>query len=546
MKIVVPMSGTGERFSRAGHPTLKPLIEVEGKPMVAHVIELFPGETDFLFICNRAHLADRAIRLQETLERFCPTGRVVGIDPHKLGPVHAVAQAAKLLDPGQPVVVNYCDFACYWDWNHFRRWVSEAAPAGAIPAYRGFHPHSLGPGTYAYLREQGGQVLDIQEKQPFTDCPMEEPASSGTYYFARGELVTRYFAEALRSEPSIRGEHYVSQVYRPMLRDGLRVGCYDLQHFMQWGTPEDLSAYRRWSDAFRALARPRVRAAHAGAVIVPAAGEGDRFARAGYPVSKPLIEVSGRPMIAQAVADLPEAPNTVFIVRGDTAAGRHLESTLLQDFPGSRIVAVPGPTEGQAATALAALPQVEAGLPLTIGACDMGAVYEPAALEGLLAAGGADVIVWTARSHEGALRTPGQYGWVELESGRVVACAVKRAPERPSASAVITGAFTFRRAADFGRVARRLLERNGRVNGELYIDSCLEDALALGLDCRALELDHYLGWGTPDDLKTFEYWQSCFHKWAAHPYRLERDARVAPGAIARLERRYAARLPSRL
>ena len=47
-----------------------------------------------------------------------------------------------------------------------------------------------------------------------------------------------------------------------------------------------------------------------------------------------------------------------------------------------------------------------------------------------------------------------------------------------------------------------------------------------GLRCRLFEVDSYLSWGTPDDLRTFEYWQSCFHKWLSHPYRLERDSRI--------------------
>ena len=50
-------------------------------------------------------------------------------------------------------------------------------------------------------------------------------------------------------------------------------------------------------------------------------------------------------------------------------------------------------------------------------------------------------------------------------------------------------------------------------------------------------------WGTPNDLRTFEYWQSCFHKWAGHPYRLEQDARVPPEAVAGLESRYRATVP---
>ena len=80
-----------------------------------------------------------------------------------------------------------------------------------------------------------------------------------------------------------------------------------------------------------------------------------------------------------------------------------------------------------------------------------------------------------------------------------------------------------RRLICLGRRPQRLIERDGRVNGELYVDTCIEDAIALGYRCVVFEVDHYLCWGVPNDLKTFEYWQSCFHKWPSHPYTWERD-----------------------
>ena len=66
----------------------------------------------------------------------------------------------------------------------------------------------------------------------------------------------------------------------------------------------------------------------------------------------------------------------------------------------------------------------------------------------------------------------------------------------------------------------------------------INDAVALGLKCRIVQVDHYIGWGTPDDLLTFEYWQSCFDKWQSHPYKLELDSRVNPQAIAELREKY--------
>ncbi len=128
------MSGFGERFRRANYTVPKPLIEIDGKPIIGHVIDMFPGEHDFLFICNNDHLQCAEYRMKEILREHCPTGRIVGIPPHKLGPIHAVRQVEHLIDPARPVVVNYCDFTCYWDWENFKKFVALTGCAGAIPA----------------------------------------------------------------------------------------------------------------------------------------------------------------------------------------------------------------------------------------------------------------------------------------------------------------------------------------------------------------------------------------------------------------------------
>ena len=60
----------------------------------------------------------------------------------------------------------------------------------------------------------------------------------------------------------------------------------------------------------------------------------------------------------------------------------------------------------------------------------------------------------------------------------------------------------------------------------------------MGLRCHMLEGDGFMSWGTPNDLRTFEYWQSCFHKWAGHPYQLENDQRIPPDAVSALEDQY--------
>jgi NDP-sugar pyrophosphorylase family protein len=557
VQIVIPMSGFGERFRMAGYSVPKPLIEVDGKPIISYIIDLFPGETDFTFICNADHLANPDYRMEDILIGLCPRARIIGIPAHNLGPIHAVRQIEHLLDPLKPVVVNYCDFTCYWDWNHFKTFVRKTACDGAIPAYKGFHPHTLGSTNYAYLKEvpdashQGsGWVSDIQEKQPYTNNRMDEFASSGTYYFASAKIMCEAFQEAMEQGLQVGGEFYVSLAYKPLLAAGKRVAVYPLQHFMQWGTPDDLAEYQGWSQTFRRLLEPKRMAPPTGSAVIPMAGLGKRFADEGYVLTKPLIPVSGRAMALQAITDLPESRYQSFVLRADMPERQSIENVLEQHFPHAQITLVPSLTEGQACSALLGLDTLEQSAvkdisPITFGVCDNGVLFNHARYQALMNNPEVDVIVWGARGHANAMRRPNMFGWIDVgHDDRIRSISVKTPLASPAVDPIVIGTFTFKKSADAKLAIDALIRREGRINGEFYLDSCINDAIALGLRCHLFEVDCFISWGTPNDLKTFEYWQSCFHKWQHHPYRLEDDSRVDTSALARLEASYAAQTPA--
>jgi NDP-sugar pyrophosphorylase family protein len=561
VQIVIPMSGFGERFRRAGYDIPKPLIKVDGRPIIGHVIDLFPGEADLIFICNEEHLGNPDYQMKEVLLDLCPTGRVVGIPAHKLGPIHAVRQVEHLLDPNRPVVVNYCDFTCYWDWGHFKKFVKETACVGAIPAYKGFHPHTLGTTNYAYIKEFDGAkpinyctwAQDIQEKQPYTDNRMEEFASSGTYYFASAKIMSDAFQETMDQNINVGGEYYVSLAYKPMFAKGEKVAVYPLQHFMQWGTPDDLNEYNSWSDTFKHLIKSDIASTPTGSLVIPMAGMGKRFADEGYTLTKPLIPVSGKAMAIQAIEDLPKSKYQSLVLRSDMPGIEDIQEEIKKHFPHSIMTLVPQVTEGQACTALIGLDALEQSVvgdqfddlsPITFGACDNGVLFDQAAYQALINNPNIDVIVWGARGHTNALRKPEMFGWIDANTdGRINTISVKTPLASPATDPIVIGTFTFKNPGDAKSAIDTLIDRNGRINGEFYLDSCINDAIRLGLRCYLFEVDSFISWGTPNDLRTFEYWQSCFHKWPHHPYRLELDSRVDRTSLDRLNVRYAATTP---
>ena len=136
-----------------------------------------------------------------------------------------------------------------------------------------------------------------------------------------------------------------------------------------------------------------------------------------------------------------------------------------------------------------------------------------------------DMIVWTVRGHTNAVRKPQMFGWIEEDKGLVRRVSVKKPLKSPEIDPIITGIFSFNSASVFQDIYQSLIDRDGRVNGEFYLDSCIDDALRLGYSCRIFEVDHYISWGTPDDYKTFEYWQDCFDGWHSHEYQRSKDPR---------------------
>lgn len=528
MQVVIPMSGFGERFRVAGYAVPKPLIKVDGKEIISHVIDMFPGVTDFIFICNEDHLNNPSYQMREIITKYAPKGRIISIGPHKLGPVNAVLLAEQFIDKKRPTVINYCDFSCYWDFKDFKDFVQSTDCDGAIPAYTGFHPHMLTSTNYAYVRETDLWVTDIQEKKPFTQDPRSEFASTGTYYFRNGALAIQYCKECVNLNLSLGDEFYVSLVYKPMLLLGLKIAVYEVQHFMQWGTPKDLEEYQHWSNMFDMVIEQDFNPLNlAGYNVVPMAGQGSRFAKVGYSTPKPLIEVNGYPMVVRATKDLPHT-HTILITRDDLSDSRQTFDEVLRGIDNCTVVSLEKLSQGQAETCGRALADLEDDCPITIGACDNGIIYNQILFSNLFNDPNIDLIVWGVRKHPNADLRPEMYGWIDQSEGEISQTSIKKPiTDNPVDPHVMIGAFSFKKAKDFQRCLEKLISEDIRVNGEYYVDSCVDIAMKLGLNCRIFTVDSYISWGTPDELKTYEYWQSCFHKWQSHKYDMSLDPRIS-------------------
>jgi NDP-sugar pyrophosphorylase family protein len=521
-QLVIPMSGLGERFQRAGYQLPKPLIPVDGKPIIAHVLDMYPGWDDVVFIVNEEHLDVKSWNLERTLKELRPEGNIVPIAKHKKGPAWAVKQATQYIDRSKPVVANYCDFTCRWNHEEFEKKLNSGLD-GLIPTYTGFHPHMLRSTAFAYVKKEGNRVVDIQEKQPWTVDPFSEEASSGTYAFGSGQIMLDAIDEQIEADDSLNNEFYLSLTYKSMLKRGMNVETFLIDYFMQWGTPEDLQDYEYWSETFKKLSTSKISKIDKFESLLLAAGEGRRFADQGYLLPKPLIEVSGSPMVGQVAKGLGTSQVSV-LSRSDLPNVDQLDAFLKEN--NFQILHVDAVTSGQAESALLGLQQMNShdeNKPIFIGSCDALMIPDNE-LDNLEIAQN-EIWVWSQQNYRPGAINPMAYGWVKSESNSdlLVESAVKTLTSISEQWQVITGTFTFGDKNSAESLLKEFLESGERVNGESYLDSLLDFALQRKWIVRIKHPDFFVSLGTPEELTTFNYWQKCMDSWPSHPYSVECD-----------------------
>jgi NDP-sugar pyrophosphorylase family protein len=518
MQIVIPMSGVGKRFVDAGYTIPKYMLLANSKPIIQHVIELFTNDSElqtYHFILNSTDASNESIT--SFLKSLVPTCLIHTIDHHSLGPVYAVSKIFDSLKDDEEVIVSYCDYGTVWDYKQFLTTLRSNDCVGGIPCYKGFHPHMLHGDKYAFCQtlfdesNKTNQLVSIKEKESFTETPMNEFASNGTYYFQKGSLLKTYFQKllSLGDEGTINGEFYVSMVYKQMLEDSCKIFVFEIEKMLQFGTPRDYEEFKMWEGHFT---KPETESFTSDAtLILPMAGAGSRFHMKGYPVPKPFLNVNKMPMVAAAVKSLPETKKKIFVTLKDHIEKYPLLDMLGSYFPESNVVGIPEVTQGQACTCEIGIKasQIKPSEPILISACDNGVDFDQKAYEELEKDKTNDVIVWSFSNNPTSQLYPNMYAWLDVDEENVVKhVSVKKHFE--GAKHCIIGTMYFRESDIFNVGLNEIYDKNIRTNNEYYVDDLLNPLIEKGYKVKIFPVDRYICWGTPNDYETFVYWKSYF------------------------------------
>ncbi|OIO64359.1 hypothetical protein AUJ68_06370 [Candidatus Woesearchaeota archaeon CG1_02_57_44] len=490
----------GKRFLDAGIKTPKPLIEIDGRPVIEHIVRMFP-DGEFVFICNSEHLATTPLR--RVLKRVAPGCTIVEIAPHKKGPVYAVLQAAEHIADDEEVVVNYCDFGWHWDYDDFCSFVARPEVEGCIPSYKGFHPHSLGTTYYAYLKvDASDRLLELREKESFTDERMQEYASSGTYYFKKGAHVKKYFQQAMDEGVQKNGEYYVSLVYNLMSADGLKVFAYEIPYFLQWGTPEDLMEYLSWSNAFRLTAQIRD-----GTLLEESLSAVSWMAGAG---ERPFQLLEDKPVFVESLLSFPKAARYIFVL-DDTQ--RLYGERIGIHFPGAQICSVDEATGADGAKGV--LSDAHAHGAVLLAPWDKLCWWDLHVFVSMADA----PLLWTFSNTVNLRRHPTRYTFLStVTSGGVKVVSEEGKDGRVPSDAQDTQAYLGAVFLPQVKKGKRSAGQEESISWEGMASGEATAIAALGKPgARLFPVDKCIELSTDDDVATYRYWSRYFRLCDHHP-----------------------------
>ena len=231
LNILIPMAGAGSRFEKAGYTFPKPLIDVNGKPMIQVVIENLNIKANYIYIVQKSHR--EKYNLDTLLNLITPNCKIVEVDGLTEGAASTALLAKEYINNDKPLFFSNSDQFVEWDSNEFMYKMNETNADGGIVSFTATHP------KWSFSKiDENGLVTEVAEKNPISDI-----ATVGYYWWKNGSDFVKYAEQMIDRGLRINNEFYVCPVFNEAIKDNKEIRTFDVEKMWGLGTPEDLKHY---------------------------------------------------------------------------------------------------------------------------------------------------------------------------------------------------------------------------------------------------------------------------------------------------------------
>ena len=233
MKVLIPMAGEGSRFAKEGYTFPKPLIDVQGKPMIQKVVENLDFDCEYVFLVRKKHV-EQYSGLIDTLDRIT-NGKFqyVEVDGLTEGAACTALLAEEYINNDEDLLIANSDQYIEYEPENFHMLKNLTNVDSAVFTFNAVHP------KWSFVKTNSrGFVTEVAEKKPISNI-----ATCGIYWYRKGSDFVKYAKEMIEKDIRVNNEFYIAPVYNELINDGKTLIPFYVHQMWGIGTPEDLKYF---------------------------------------------------------------------------------------------------------------------------------------------------------------------------------------------------------------------------------------------------------------------------------------------------------------
>ena len=227
------MAGEGRRFAKEGYTFPKPLIDVNGKPMIQIIVENLDFNAEYIFLVRGEHI-EKYEGFEETLQRIT-NGQcnIVVVDKLTEGAACTALLAKKHINNDEDLLIANSDQYVQYSPENFTMFKEMTDVDAMVYTFESVHP------KWSFVKTNSrGIVTKVVEKQPISNI-----ATCGIYWYRKGSDFVKYTEQMVEKNIRVNNEFYIAPVYNEFIRDGKTLIPFYVHEMWGLGTPEDLKAF---------------------------------------------------------------------------------------------------------------------------------------------------------------------------------------------------------------------------------------------------------------------------------------------------------------
>tara|TARA_Y100001938_G_scaffold36350_1_gene50126 strand:+ start:1460 stop:2155 length:696 start_codon:yes stop_codon:yes gene_type:complete len=226
---LITLAGDGTRFATEGYTLPKPLIPVDGVPMIIKAVNCLPKANKYVFVCKTEHI--KKYNLDKILKKEYPDVEIITIDKTTKGQACTaeIGIQNSSITENDEILISSCDYGL--EYSNFKN--NKDIIVWTTKNNKSF---SKNPNSYSWLELENDLIKKVHVKTNFFKDPYNNHAIVGTFYFKKA----KYFLEGFKNKIKNQNEYYIDGIFNNLNK---KINIFCVKKYHCWGTPKDLKNY---------------------------------------------------------------------------------------------------------------------------------------------------------------------------------------------------------------------------------------------------------------------------------------------------------------